>query len=445
MKYREDVAVKNITAGVASALVVPLFLASTIADAATCEGVVKEINKWYLDTRSECGIDPAVDCSGVMMRATHRWDEKTGNPEKIPAATDPLKYYVWNPSPASINSGGVSVSWMRADRIAYKDPGLASANGIVFTPRQLVQDREKKLNVFCAFPIDAWTDFRTNRGCADSSLTNETEASCQALGVTDGAGWSKHYYALAANGNVERHKKQCGFDMSRNLTREQRTEAFKDFIAARQAIASTSEALATQTELRVVTWEKDKAPVAAFFYSQATEKKAAMKNQFDYYQQTGAWVPVIKLGFPQDVNSRASFSCEAGAQHRDLPRPIKKTSGDSYIEKAAWIQRDGDPHLGNGVWSLSVTPTTYARNIGPDETEAMYAELVRKYGDDPRWSGDKYGGGMRRQLVCHLTGHENGKPIRNKPTFNMEPVRPDATHQQSLAEGCNSWPAAPYL
>ncbi|MBO9551315.1 DUF2599 domain-containing protein [Pseudomonas sp.] len=436
---------KNLKARITSAVAVPLFLCSAIADAATCESVVQEIKNWYNDTRSECGIDPAVDCSGVMLRATHRWDEKTGNPEKVPPPTDPLKYYVWNPSPDSVKSGGVSVSWMRADRIAYKDPGVSSDNGIIFTPRQFVNDREKKLNVYCAFPIDAWTNFRTQRGCLDSSLTNETEASCQALGITDAAGWTQHFNGLSANSNIDRHKKQCAFDMSKKMTRAQRTEAFKEFISARQSIADTVDAVNTQTELRVVTWEKDKAPVAAFFYSLVAGKKAAMKNQFDYYQQTGVWVPVVKLDFPQNANSKANFSCEAGAQHRDLPRPITKTSPAGYIQSATWFQRDDDPHLGKGLWSLSIIPTAHARTIGSDETEAMYAELLRKYGDDPRWSGDKYGGGMRRQLVCHLTGDKNGNPIRNKPYFNLEPVRPDATHQQSLAEGCNVWPAVPYL
>ncbi|AJQ51048.1 MULTISPECIES: DUF2599 domain-containing protein [Pseudomonas] len=436
---------KDIKTGFASAVIVPLFFFTTVVDAATCEGVVKEIDKWYSDTSSTCGIDPAADCSGVMLRATHRWDERSGNPEKIPAPTDPLKYHVWNPSPASVESGGVSVSWIRSDRIAYKDPGMRANNGIIFTPRQFVNDREKKLNVVCAFPIDAWTDTRSGRGCLDNSTTVEAEDSCQALGVNSATNWTQHYNSLNANSLYERHRKQCGFSLHKDLTRAQRTQAFQQFIAARQAIADTAEAKETQTELRIATWENDKVPVAAFFYSAQTGKKQAMKNQFDYYQHTGQWVPAIKMEFPQDANSKANFSCEADAQHRDLPRPINKTSPAGYIQSATWIQRDGDPHLGNGVWTLSVTPTAHARTIGADETEAMYAELLRKYGDDPRWSGDKYGGGMRRQLVCHLTGADNGRQIRNKPTFNMEPVRPDASHQQSIAEGCNVWPAVPYL
>jgi hypothetical protein len=422
-------------------------LSATIADAATCEGVVADINKWYLDTRSECGIDPAVDCSGVMIRATHRWDEKTGNPEKIPEPTDPLKYYVWNPSPNSVASGGVSVSWMRADHIAYKDPGLGTANGMILTPRQFVSDRDKKLNVFCAFPIDAWTDYRAARGCLDYSKSPEEEKSCQTLGINDGVAWKQHFEGIRADNDIARNQRQCGFDMNGSMEREARTEAFRDFIAARKLIAPTAHAQNTQTELRMVTWDKDNVPVAAFFYSEASGKKDAMKNQFDYYQQTGRWVPVVRFDFPQTFDSKAKFSCEAGAQHRDLPRPVRKQSSEKYIEKAVWIKRDLDPHLGNGVWSLSVTPTAHGRTIGADETEAMYAELLRAYGDDPRWSGDRYGGGMRRQLVCHLTGVSTLGPIRKKSVYNLEPVRPDATHAQAQAQECNVWekPLKPYL
>ncbi|WP_145131218.1 DUF2599 domain-containing protein [Pseudomonas sp. URMO17WK12:I11] len=433
----------RIKAGLACA-VIPLSTFIGIADAATCEGVVKQIESWYADTRSDCGLDPAVDCSGVMLRATHRWDEKVGNPEKIPAPNDPLKYHVWNPSPASVASGGVSVSWMRADQIAYRDPGMAANNGYIITPRQFVNDADKKLNVVCAFPLDAWTDFRQERGCLDNANTAQVENSCQALGITDAAGWIGHYNGLQGYAGSNRHQRLCGFSLKRSLGRAQRTEAFKDFIGARQAIANTSDALETQTELRVATWNKDKVPVAAFFYSLAAGRKQAMKNQFDYYQHTGSWVPVVRFDFPQSANSAARFSCEADAQHRDLPRRIQASSNKPYIQSAEWIQRD-DPHLGKDVWSLAVTPTAHGRRIAANETEAMYAELLRKYGDDPRWSGDRYGGGMRRQLVCHLNGTDQGRAIRDKPVYNMEPIRPDATQQQALAEGCNVWPAVPYL
>lgn len=429
----------NILAGkVAPVICVSLMAYTASVNADSCEDVVKNVTRWYNSTPSGCGQDPAVDCSGVMIRATHRWDED-GNKQ-------PQRYDVWNPSPASQKSGGVSVSWMRSDGIGYEDPGMSANNGIIFTPRQFVQNPLAKLNVFCAYPIDAWTDYRTERGCGDYAATPQVEQSCQALGIRDVRGWSQQYAALGGSANrQERHKRQCAFSMNGNLSRTERRDAFKQFIDARKSIANTTEGTQVQTELRVVTWKENEAPVAAFFYSNAKGKKDAVKNQFDYYQKTGRWVPVVKMDFPRNATTKTRFSCEAGAQHRDLPRPVQASAQAcrSYIDSAEWVQRD-DPFLGKGVWTLAVTPTECGRKIADDETDAMYAELVRKYGDDPRWSGDSYGGGMRRQLVCHLSLVDKGRPVREKDTFNLEPARPDVSHQVSLKQGCNPYPATRY-
>lgn len=430
----------NILAGkVAPVLFIPLITFTVSVQAASCESVVSEITRWYNNTPSACGNDPAVDCSGVMMRATHRWDEA--------GARQPQRYDVWNPSPASQTSGGVSVSWMRSDRIGYEDPGLNANNGIIFTPRQFVERPLSKLDVYCAYPIDAWTDYRAERGCGDNRQTSNVEKSCQALGINDLNGWKQHYEALGGSSDRQvRHKRQCAFSMRGSMSRTERRDAFEQFIKARKSIAGRTEGRQVQTELRVVTWGADKAPVAAFFYSEARGRKDAMKNQFDYYQKTGRWVPTVKMDFPKNADSKARFACEATAQHKDLPRPVKVSakSCDGFIQTAKWIQRD-DPKLGKGVWTLSVTPTDCGRRIKSDQTDAMYAELVRNYGADPRWSGAKYGGGMRRQLVCHLTHVSKGQEVRYKPVYNLEPSRPDVSHDQSLAQGCNPYPAVPYL
>lgn len=422
----------------ASVISMPLIFYAATVTADSCEAVVQEVTRWYNTTPSRCGSDPAVDCSGVMIRGTHRWDEG-GNKQS-------QRYAVWNPSPASKTSGGVSVSWMRSDGIGYEDPGMNANNGIIFTPRQFVEHPLDKLDVFCAYPIDAWTDSRTERGCGDYSGTTQIEQSCQALGINDLKGWQEQYKALGGSANrQQRHKRQCAFSMSGKLSRSERGDAFKQFIEARKSIANTTEGTQVQTELRVVTWKDNQAPVAAFFYSNAQGKKDAVKNQFDYFQKTGRWVPVVKMDFPRNASAKTRFSCEAGAQHRDLPRPVQASASacTSYIENAEWIQRD-DPFLGKGVWTLAVTPSDCGRKIKDDESDAMYAELIRKYGDDPRWSGDSYGGGMRRQLVCHLSLVDKGRPVREKVTYNLEPVRPDTSHQDSLQQGCNPYPAARY-
>ena len=101
-----------------------------------------------------------------------------------------------------------------------------------------------------------------------------------------------------------------------------------------------------------------------------------------------------------------------------------------YIESASWIERY-DPGTKKNEWSLSVIPTTCGRAIGPDQTNAEYAELVQKFSGDWQWKNND-GGGMRRQLVCHLT------IARSKTPWNLEPYRPDVTQEVSIQNGCNN-------
>ncbi|MCI0995964.1 DUF2599 domain-containing protein [Pseudomonas corrugata] len=100
-----------------------------------------------------------------------------------------------------------------------------------------------------------------------------------------------------------------------------------------------------------------------------------------------------------------------------------------YIESATWAERY-DPGTQKNEWSLSVIPTACGRAIQSDQTNAEYAELVQKFGNDWQWKNND-GGGMRRQLVCHLT------IARSKTPWNLEPYRPDVTHEVSIQNGCN--------
>jgi hypothetical protein len=218
-----------------------------------------------------------------------------------------------------------------------------------------------------------------------------------------------------------------------------RAEAFLQFIRARQSIASTDEAMETQTEVRLETWKKDApVPVAAFFYSDQTGLKEAQDNQRDYFNKTGKWVPVIRMDFPQTAQSQAKFSCAANTQAQAAPAALEKGSCASYIESAKWVTRD-DPFLGKDTLTLAVTPTDCGRKIGPEQTDAMYAELFNKYSRDPQWSKYGYGGSMRRQLVCHLTATVDGTAVRDKPVYNLEPVRPYVSNEAAIAEGCNPY------
>jgi len=78
-----------------------------------------ELARWYNDKVTDCGNPglAAALCSGVMLRATEN------NPAFLP----------WDPSNASIISGGVSFSWLRADS-NFSNLVFGYRNGFIFYP-----------------------------------------------------------------------------------------------------------------------------------------------------------------------------------------------------------------------------------------------------------------------------------------------------------------------
>ncbi|CAD5200799.1 DUF2599 domain-containing protein [Pseudomonas sp. FEN] len=139
----------------------------------------------------------------------------------------------------------------------------------------------------------------------------------------------------------------------------------------------------------------------------------------------------VKTGERYSLVYRADLKSWSALRRDANDSPVAGDTGvcTQYIESASWIQRY-DPGTQKNEWSLSVIPTTCGRAIQSDQTNAEYAELVRKFGNDWQWKNND-GGGMRRQLVCHLT------IARDKTPWNLEPYRPDVTHDVSISSGCN--------
>ncbi|MBJ9976452.1 DUF2599 domain-containing protein [Pseudomonas sp. S75] len=422
---------KRSTAPFLLALSLPVYLYAGVSWADQCETVAKEVTGWYEKTVNDCGRNPAVDCSGVMIRGTKRADPQKGE-----------RYDVWNPSPASEKSGGVSVSWMRADKIGYEDPGLGYTDGMIFTPRDYVAKGQKKLDVYCAFPVDAWTDDRDSRGCGDNRTTQRTEASCQSAKLMNASDWRKYYDALEENkGGRHRRQRQCAFDMNGRLEASERRDAFSAFIKARQSIADTRTGREVQTELRLVSWKADEpVPIAAFFYSESKGLGAAQRNQQDYYAKTGNWVPVMRMDFPRNASSKTRFSCESNAQYLSADGKRANDTCSRYVDSAEWVRRY-DPGYRKNIWTLSVKPTRCGRNVDRAGIDAMYAELKSRYGNDERWKSYDKGSrsnSMHTQLACHVFGKDKvGNPIRYKSTYNLEPARPFVTEEQAEKVGCN--------
>lgn len=401
-------------------LALPLFLHMTSANAESCEETLKQVESLYNKTVDSCGQDPASDCSGLLIRGTHRADPAKGQ-----------QWDVWNPSPKARELGTFAASWMRADGISYEDPGMSTQNGYIIKPIDLVRAPETPVHIYCAFPNDAWTDFRDDRGCGNNRNTSQTEAVCQAMAppITNAGAWVAHFTRF--NNDSKQDQLQCGFNMRNPMSSRDRVTAFQNFMGARRAI-NTRE-FQTQTELRLGNPKDDELPILAFFYSDQRGLNDALANQRDYKNKTGKDRNIVKINFPRTPNGKASFSCTQAAT---LPT---QRFCDRYIESSTWVQRP-DPKLGPDTWSLQVVPTACGRAIKDDQTDRMFAELYNKHKDDAQWRRYSVNGGsLRRQLVCHLAASYDNKPVRAKPEWNLEPARPYVDQATAVAQYCNPY------
>lgn len=449
------------------------------AKAETCEATLSVVQELYNRTVDICPDgDTASDCSGLLIRGTHRADPAKGQ-----------AFDIWNPSPNALRIGSIAFSYLRKD-INFDDPGMDATNGFITTPFDYLCQGQQGAHLQCAFTSDGWTDYRNDRGCFDNNQTSKVEGFCQDTGITTGAKWLAQFLAnQPANGvwGPYPYQAQCGFDMARGRGQAGRAAAFKTFLESRRLVNNRE--FMMQTEVRVSNPGNDQMPVLAFFTEGPHGLADALANQRDYLARTGQFRPVIAIDFPKTPGGVATFSCAPNQMRPPAsvstpgfcragrspspgfavsPKPIDQATQAAlaaqlaqaqsavaaataaqaqadakrckpYIKESKWIQRD-DPVLGAGIWSLSITPTDCGRAIGPDETDRMYAELYNKHSNDPQWRqyADNFGS-MRRQFVCHLANSN----ARKKAEWNLEPVRPYVSHEAmlNLSSPCNPGPA----
>ena len=409
---------------IALSLAVPVLTFSIPVSAGSGSDTVWQMKYYYSRTPQDCGKERPLDqCSGLRMRGT-----------------DSMKSFEpWDPSPNSVASGGISMSFMRQD-IKYEDLGLRKKNGFILKPNDFIADSEKKISTLCFFPMDAWTDYRNEQGCGNNRNTpNYIERTCQGGGITNADQWLKEYRKVRND-----HQKQCGFEIR---DRKDAAEAYWQGVLARQKIKDDRDAIATQTEIRVPTWKDDEdaeLPIMAFIYTpnnraSGTEGlREAKDDQQRYFAKTGKWVPVIRVDLPKSNTQEALFSYSDADQSTAIP--TVKNECKSYIESATWSRRE-DPNIKGAPWSLMIEPTACGRNMTKEQQPAAYAELFSKYGNSPNWNPDN--GSMWQQFVCHLewSGQINGTTVRtrDKETWNLEPVRPRASWDDVFKEGCNAY------
>lgn len=257
-------------------------VATAAARSLVGDQAVADLNRWYGDTRANCGSAsaPAFLCTGVMLRAT-----------QTSAAFLP-----WNPNPSST---GVSFSWIRSD-VNFGDLVYAYWNGFIFYPRNEAPTGANVINVRCVFPMDADTNSRpTLEGCGPSTQVPATSKPCGA-DIATAAQWLAHFNALA-----DKYRGQCGWNMTSGST----SDRFVQSIGAHQGLADRWWNL--QNEVRMSKWAQNSVvPIRAFFYvpGHANALQNAQNDQQRYAQAfAGAFAPIIRLTLPSSKAAKASF------------------------------------------------------------------------------------------------------------------------------------------
>lgn len=263
--------------------------------------VARHLTERYTDVRANCGTDsqPAFLCSGVTIRGT------SSNPT----------YHVWNNSPASIEKGGVSFSYLRADS-KFGKLALGYTNGFIFNA-YFYADNQLHPEVLCFFPIDGATVNRSDKGCGPYTGFAGS-GPCHLQGVNTAAQFWTHYNAHSS----DRRFYQCGFDV-RNDRNALAGPAFAAGVGAMKLMGA--ESFATQNEFIMAAWADGLGktlPLEAFFYLSGTNGLAvAQNNQRDLKRTDGRLIPIISVRLPGNTTDPATFYYLPADQTEPMPPP----------------------------------------------------------------------------------------------------------------------------
>ncbi|MDO8403455.1 MAG: halovibrin HvnC [Pseudomonas sp.] len=244
---------------------------------------------------------PAFLCSGITLRVT----------VKDPAG----RYKVWDPSPTSTRSGGISFSYLRADtnfgRLVW-----GYGNGYILYPFLEQPAGKDQLQYLCTYPMDAWGWHRSaTEVCGPSASYPVQSKRCQDAGVTTAAQAVAVWNLSGGNPNL----RQCGFDVQddRNTLAG---PAFYQSLLAKSMLGTTG--FNEHNEIIIRTWPAGRAntfPIMAFFFIAGGSNEGladAQYNQRDFYNSTNpkVFVPIIRLTPPVNATGTATFAYIAADQ-----------------------------------------------------------------------------------------------------------------------------------
>ena len=240
---------------------------------------------------------PAFLCSGVMLRVTIKDPQNT--------------YKIWDPSPKSIQNGGVNFSYLRADanfnKLAWNSP---NTNGYIVYPVLERPANTEPLQVLCAYPMDSWLWYRSSTAVCISHPSYPKSGHCQDAGISAAEQFVNAWKAAPGDQN----RRQCDFDV-RDERNTLAAPAFYQSLRAKSLLGATG--FGEWNDVLVKTWRAanpDTRPILAFFYLPANNNPQALAdaqyNQRDFYNSTNpkVVVPIIRLTLPGVQTGKASFA-----------------------------------------------------------------------------------------------------------------------------------------
>jgi hypothetical protein len=233
--------------------------------------VAARLNARYADTAMACrGNTAAYECNGVLIRTTD------ASPN----------FHAWNPSPGSIERNGVSFSYLRAD---VHLPRLAWAKNEGLIMKELAFPTAYPLTLRCSFPFDGATFYRSD-SCNGHSESPEKSKPCDEQGISGVDAVITHFYAQPSRYHGCSLKgSQAEFAVS--------VEARSRLTAADQGV---------HNEVIIANWPQDipaQLPLEAFFYVAASGRPNAQFFQWDYFQQTGHFLPIVQVSWNTSSSS----------------------------------------------------------------------------------------------------------------------------------------------
>lgn len=230
---------------------------------------------------------PAYQCSGLLVRGIR---DNNG-----------LKF-AWSVKPVDLVKNAQSFGFLRRDQFFSQLPYGYSA-GFILYPHLETPKGKKMYAMYCAFPLDAFTNARSGQYGCGQSLGDNTASSkyCQEQNITTIDEWIGHYYRIMLSGNRRFSERQCAFDM----TKPTAARDFDVMSKANKFLRQNSKRYTLiNNEVRIEAWnenEPSKVPIQAFFYVIESKERglaAAQLYRNDYHVLTGEKLPIVSIRLP---------------------------------------------------------------------------------------------------------------------------------------------------